>query len=82
MALSSTEIAGLLTDIATLESSRRSSLSTFLGSKPKNGAAWTGTGIVQARKILDYLASNPVNGASNAAYEEAMRRANALCVGA
>lgn len=58
MALSSTTLDGLLATIATLESSRASSMATFLGSSTGAGQ-WSGAGINSARRIQQLLDNEP-----------------------
>jgi hypothetical protein len=50
---------GTAAAINALEADRKSDLATFLGTKAKNGGAWSGDGINAARRMLENLNNSP-----------------------
>lgn len=80
------EIDGVRGRIEALASDLASDRVTFLGTKPKNGGAWTGAGITELRNIQKHLASNPPSnlGVSDAVaqkYRDAVARVGEVMTG-
>ena len=79
------QINALASQLLTLEASKRSNPRAWFGTKSKNGGPWSGSGLADARRILEALNNSPpgnlASQATQDAYRKAVAAASALTAG-